>query len=66
MLFLLRLHDPAVWDGLERLARAELRSVNAEIGEYLLRDALAQRGIRPTRAAGKKWRLIPPVAVRSS
>ena len=43
--FLLRL-DPAVWDGLERLSRAELRSVNAEI-EYLLRDALAQRGIRP-------------------
>ena len=43
--FLLRL-DPAVWDGLERLARAELRSVNAEI-EYLLRDALAQRGIKP-------------------
>ena len=41
--FLLRL-DPAVWDGLERLARAELRSINAEI-EYLLRAALAQRGI---------------------
>jgi len=47
--FLLRL-DPAVWDGLERLARAELRSVNAEI-EYLLRDALAQRGIKPKPAA---------------
>jgi hypothetical protein len=43
--FLLRL-DPAVWEGLERLAQAELRSVNAEI-EYLLRQALADRGIKP-------------------
>ena len=43
--FLLRL-DPALWVALERLAQHELRSVNAEI-EYLLRDALAQHGIRP-------------------
>ena len=43
--FLLRL-DPAVWEGLERLAQADLRSVNAEI-EYLLRQALAERGIKP-------------------
>ena len=43
--FLLRL-DPALWVALERLAQRELRSVNAEI-EYLLRDALAQHGIRP-------------------
>ena len=43
--FLLRV-DAALWDSLERLGRAELRSVNAEI-EYLLRDALAQRGIKP-------------------
>ena len=43
--FLLRV-DAALWDSLERLARAELRSINAEI-EYLLRDALAQRGIKP-------------------
>lgn len=50
--FLLRL-DPAVWDGIERLAHAELRSVNAEI-EYLLRDALAQRGIRPKPAPPAK------------
>ena len=42
--FLLRL-DPAVWEGIEQLARAELRSVNAEI-EFLLRSALAQRGVR--------------------
>jgi hypothetical protein len=43
--FLLRI-DPAVWVALERLAQAELRSVNAEI-EFLLRDALARRGIVP-------------------
>jgi hypothetical protein len=43
--FLLRL-DPVVWDEMERLAQAELRSVNAQI-EFLLRDALAQRGIKP-------------------
>ena len=43
--FLLRL-DPAVWAGLERLAQSELRSINAQI-EFLLRDALAKRGIRP-------------------
>ena len=43
--FLLRL-DPVVWDEMERLAQSELRSVNAQI-EFLLRDALAQRGIKP-------------------
>ena len=43
--FLLRI-DPAVWAELERLAQSELRSVNAEI-EFLLRDALARRGITP-------------------
>jgi hypothetical protein len=45
--FLLRL-DPVVWDEMERLAQSELRSVNAQI-EFLLRDALAQRGIKPKR-----------------
>jgi hypothetical protein len=51
--FLLRL-DPAVWDGLEQLARADLRSINAEI-EFLLRAALVQRGSKPKPvAAGKK------------
>ena len=51
--FLLRL-DPAVWAGLERLAQAELRSVNAQI-EFLLRDALARRGAAPKpREAGRK------------
>jgi hypothetical protein len=43
--FLLRL-DPAVWAELERLAQAELRSVNGQI-EYLLRDGLARRGLKP-------------------
>lgn len=46
--FLLRI-DPAIWGELERLAQADLRSVNAEI-EFLLRDALARRGIRPQAA----------------
>jgi hypothetical protein len=43
--FLLRI-DPTVWAELERLAQAELRSVNAQI-EFLLRDALARRGRAP-------------------
>lgn len=40
--FLLRI-DPALWAEVERLAQAELRSVNAQV-EYLLRDALTRRG----------------------
>ncbi len=51
--FLLRI-DPAVWAELERLAQAELRSVNAQI-EFLLRDALARRG-RVFRPAGPQRR----------
>ena len=39
--FLLRI-DPVVWAEIERLAAAELRSVNAQV-EYLLRTALAAR-----------------------
>ena len=54
--FLLRL-DPVVWAEMERLAQTELRSVNAQI-EFLLRNALAQRGIKPM---GK-----PPPAPSSS
>jgi hypothetical protein len=38
--------DPALWDELQRLAANDLRSVNAEI-EFLLREALARRGIKP-------------------
>jgi hypothetical protein len=49
--FLLRL-DPTVWSELERLAQAELRSVNAQI-EFLLRDALAKRGVKASAAASR-------------
>jgi hypothetical protein len=51
--FLLRI-DPALWAEIERLAAAELRSVNAQV-EYLLRDALAvRRGGRATSAPGAR------------
>ena len=50
--FLLRI-DPAIWHELERLAAADLRSVNAEI-EFLLREALERRGIRPKEARKRK------------
>ena len=50
--YLLRI-DPDLWAEIERLAQAELRSVNGEI-EYLLREALAKRGIVP--AASRKGR----------
>jgi hypothetical protein len=53
--FLLRI-DPGVLAELERLAQAELRSVNAQI-EFLLRDALARRG-RVPKAAGPPRRAI--------
>jgi hypothetical protein len=42
--FPLRLDQP-LYDAVERLAAADLRSVNAEL-EVLLREALARRGIR--------------------
>jgi hypothetical protein len=51
--YLLRI-DPALWDEIERLAQAELRSVNGQV-EYLLREALARRGIA-AQPAGKKGR----------
>lgn len=38
--------SPAVMAAVERLAAAELRSVNAQI-EVLLREALARRGLAP-------------------
>ena len=43
--FLLRL-EPKLYEGLERWAADELRSVNAQI-EYLLRDALRRGGRLP-------------------
>ncbi len=39
--FALRI-DPVLWAQIERLAAAELRSVNAQV-EYLLREALRAR-----------------------
>lgn len=50
--FLLRI-DPSVWLELERLAAADLRSVNAEI-EFLLREALERRGIRPKEGRSRR------------
>ena len=47
--FLLRV-DPSLWAEIERLAQAELRSANAQV-EFLLRDALARRGIPKKRPA---------------
>jgi hypothetical protein len=41
--YLLRI-DPALWAEVERLAQAELRSVNGQL-EYLLREALQRRGV---------------------
>jgi hypothetical protein len=43
--YLLRI-DAAIWAEIERLAQSELRSVNGQV-EYLLREALDKRGIRP-------------------
>ena len=50
--FLLRI-DPALWAEIERLASAELRSVNAQV-EYLLREALRTRGVTPKAASAKR------------
>ena len=50
--FLLRV-DPQLWVELERLAAADLRSVNAQV-EFLLREALAARGIQAKAASKKK------------
>lgn len=36
--------DPALWIEIERLAAQELRSANAQV-EYMLRQALQQRGL---------------------
>ena len=38
--------SPGVMAAVERLAAAELRSVNAQV-EVLLREALARRGVSP-------------------
>jgi hypothetical protein len=59
--FPLRL-DPALHDAVQRLADAELRSVNAEI-EVLLREALARRGVKAGRSESAR-RGRPPSAER--
>ena len=50
--FPLRL-DPALHDAIQRIADADLRSVNAEI-EVLLREALVRRGIKVARSETPK------------
>ncbi len=50
--FALRI-DPAVWEAIENLAAAELRSVNGQI-EFLLREALARRGISVSAASQRQ------------
>lgn len=52
--FLLRI-DPDLWAELERLAQAELRSVNGQV-EYLLREAIAKRGMKAQPAGARKAR----------
>jgi len=52
--YLLRI-DPEVWAAVERLAQAELRSVNGEV-EYLLREALRARGALREGGAAKARR----------
>ncbi len=37
--------EPALWEAVERLAAAEMRSANAQI-ECLLREALERRGVK--------------------
>ena len=50
--YLLRV-DPELWAEIERLAQAELRSANGQV-EFLLREALARRGIQPGAAKKRK------------
>jgi hypothetical protein len=45
--------DPELWAEIERLAARELRSANAQV-EYLLREALARRGVRVGSAAAAR------------
>ncbi|MFI4904234.1 MAG: hypothetical protein ACHP91_12570 [Burkholderiales bacterium] len=55
--FLMRI-DPALWSALEALAQRELRSVNAQI-EFMLREGLARRGVRPA-PADASGDAVPP------
>lgn len=62
--FLLRL-DPEVWVQLERLAAADLRSVNAEV-EFLLRESLKRRGMNPRSASAHSTAPQDPPAMRTA
>ena len=53
--------DPAVHDALARWAASELRSTNAQI-EYLLRQALADAGRRPSRTGEMRRPGRPPTS----
>jgi hypothetical protein len=44
--------DPVLWAEIERMAAQELRSANAQV-EYLLRQALQQRGRKLPDAGGE-------------
>jgi len=44
--------DPELWAEVERLAAQELRSANAQV-EFLLREALARRGVKVKAPAGR-------------
>jgi hypothetical protein len=48
--------DPALWSAVERSAASELRSVNAQV-ECLLREALAERGVK-RRIEAERERLL--------
>lgn len=52
--FALRI-DPVLWAQIERLAAAELRSVNAQV-EYLLREAVRARVRSPAQLKPAKSR----------
>ena len=52
--YLLRI-DPELWAEIERLAQAELRSVNGQV-EYLLREALERRGVETKAGATRRKR----------
>ena len=56
--FPLRL-DPALYGALERVAAAELRSVNGQI-EAMLREALSRRGVSVDPPAPARKRGRPP------
>jgi hypothetical protein len=61
--FALRI-DPALWVQIERLAAAELRSVNAQV-EYLLREAVRARlGPATDARSGRSKSAGPPQDVK--